>query len=231
MADEWEALRKQAKKYERVLEERVSAYSRLAQRMHADMLYDEENPLMEGQEEQGLVMEIDNLLASLADCNERMGHCVSNGARTANTALLQRFREIHYDFKREYEETSSNIQRKRDSIELFRGAARDTQRALNGGLDGGDGGMSHLYREQDSLASSLKSAGSVIGQGNEVRDALWNQRRSLQASSGALGQLSTQFPSIGRVIVSIQQKRYRDNMIVAVVIAGCICFTLWWLFG
>ena len=231
MADEWETLRKRAKKVERVLEEKVSAYARLAQRMHSDMLYDEENPLMEGQEEQGLAIEIDNLLSSLSECNDRMSQCVSSGARTANTALLQRYREIYFDFKREFEETAGAIQRKRDSVELFRGAARDSQRSKAGGGEAGDGGMSHLYREQDALSSSLRSAGTVIGQAGEVRDALWSQRRSLQASSGALGQLSTQFPTIGRVIVSIQQRRYRDNMIVAVTIAACICFTLWWLFG
>jgi len=225
MAEDWETLRRQAKQIEGVLEEKVSAYSRLAQRMHSDMLYDEENPLMEGQEEQSLAIDIENLLASLAECNERMSACVATGTRTANAALLQRYREIYFDYKRDFDETGCAIQRKREQVELFRGAT-----AARVGADA-DSGMSHLYREQDALDSSLRSAGSVIGQAGQVRSALWSQRKSLAASGGALGQLSNRFPSIGRVIVAIQQRRYRDNMVVGFVIAVCICFAIWWLIG
>jgi hypothetical protein len=64
-----------------------------------------------------------------------------------------------------------------------------------------------------------------------VRASLWAQRKLLTASSGALGSLATRFPSIGRVIGSIQQRRYRDNMVVGLAISACICFTLYWLFG
>jgi hypothetical protein len=49
------------------------------------------NPLMEGREEQGLAIEIETMLSSLNDCNERMAQCVKSGARTANSALLQRW--------------------------------------------------------------------------------------------------------------------------------------------
>lgn len=220
---DWETVRRQAKKVERVLEEKVSAYSRLAQRMHSDLLYDEENPLMESREEHALAGEVEALLSSLQECNERMAVCVSSGNKTANSALLQRYREIYFDFKRDFTDTAGQIQRKREQAELFRGASASRK--------GDDTGESHLYREQDALSSSLKSAGSVIGQAEEVRSSLWNQRKLLESSSGALGQLSTNFPSIGRVIGSIQQRRYRDNMCVGLVIALCICFTLWWLFG
>ena len=106
----------------------MSAYSRLAQRMHSDLLYDEEvrplarqpprhslasiqgrhltaaarrlrpphhaftwwqNPLMESREEHALAGEVEALLSSLQECNERMAVCVSSGNKTANSALLQ----------------------------------------------------------------------------------------------------------------------------------------------
>ena len=51
------------------------------------------------------------------------------------------------------------------------------------------------------------------------------------SAGGTLGQIGNAYPSIGRVIVAIQQRKYRDNMVVGLVIASCICFTLWWLFG
>lgn len=37
-------------------------------------------------------------------------------------------------------------------------------------------------------------------------------------------------PSITRVIDAIQRKKTRDNAIVGLIIAGCICFTIWYLF-
>jgi hypothetical protein len=46
---------------------------------------------MEGREEHGLAVEIETLLSSLSDCNERMAACVSSGKlSSANGALLQR---------------------------------------------------------------------------------------------------------------------------------------------
>lgn len=147
---------------------------------------------MECHEEQGLSLEIDRLLSSLSDCNDRMSHCVASpgtSSRTANTALLQRYREIYFDFKREFDETASAIQKKRESAELFRGAVlrgyRENTATKGGGHSSGneDGSlMSHLYREQDALGSSLRSAGSVIGQAGAVRDVLLSQRRSILVS-------------------------------------------------
>jgi hypothetical protein len=45
---------------------------------------------MESRDEQGLAIEVETLLSSLGECNERMAQCVSAGSRTANSALLQR---------------------------------------------------------------------------------------------------------------------------------------------
>jgi hypothetical protein len=44
-------------------------------------------------------------------------------------------------------------------VELFRGAAASKNKA---------DGEAHLYAEQEALTSSLRSAGSVIGQADEV---------------------------------------------------------------
>lgn len=223
---EWEALRRQAKKVESVLEEKVGEYSRLAQRMHSDLLYDEENPLLESHEEHALALEIDNHLSALSECNERMSQCISTGSGTANAALLQRYREIYFDYKRDYDETACAIQRKREQVELLGLRGTNTKKH-----PADDTGMSHLYREQEAITSSLRSTGNVINQADEVRSALWNQRKTMTGANSTLGQLSNAMPSIGRVIVAIQQRRYRDNMVVGLVISLCICFLLWWTFG
>jgi len=226
-ADEWEGLKRKAKKTERVLEEKMSAFSQLGQRMNSDtLLLDEENPLMEGGEEQTLVVEIETLIHQLGECNDQMGMCVqANSSNTANAALLQRYREIYFDFKRDFADTAGLIQNKRQQAELFRGATLGRSGASS------DGGESHLMREQEAVNSSLNAAGNVIGQAGEVRSALHGQRRLIEGSSGHLGTLAARFPGIGKMIGSIQSRRYRDNMVVGFVISLCICFTLFWLFG
>lgn len=70
-----------------------------------------------------------------------------------------RYREIYFDFKRDFAETAGSIHRKREQVELFRGATASKNKA---------DGEAHLYAEQEALSSSLRSAGSVIGQADEV---------------------------------------------------------------
>ncbi|CAM9858540.1 unnamed protein product, partial [Choristocarpus tenellus] len=41
----------------------------------------------------------------------------------------------------------------------------------------------------------------------------------------------SRFPSINRVVESIQKRKLRDNCVLASVIAACICFTIWYEFG
>jgi hypothetical protein len=78
---------------------------------------------------------------------------------THSPSLSIRYREIYFDFKRDFAETAGSITRKREQVELFRGAAASKNKA---------DGEAHLYAEQEALSSSLRSAGSVIGQADEV---------------------------------------------------------------
>lgn len=40
--------------------------------------------------------------------------------------------------------------------------------------------------------------------------------------------LSNSFAGINSIVAQIRRKKLRNNTILALVIAGCVCFTLWW---
>jgi hypothetical protein len=65
----------------------------------------------------------------------------------------------------------------------------------------------------------------------ETKDTLSDQRRLIVSSTSALGTIGTMFPGLNKVMSSIQFRKTRENAVLAVVIASCICFTLWYLFG
>lgn len=68
-------------------------------------------------------------------------------------------------------------------------------------------------------------------QAMETKDSLVDQRRLITSSSSALTSMATMFPAINRVMGSIQFRKTRENIVLALVIASCVCFTLWYLVG
>ncbi|CAM9903847.1 unnamed protein product [Phaeothamnion confervicola] len=163
-----------------------------------------------------------------------MGACMARGSRTANSALLQRYREILFDYTTEFKKTGAAIQRKKESARLFR-RANAPGAAGGGGGGGGAGGpdadTEHLLRERNAIHSSLRSATGVLGQAQEAKESLRQQRSMLSATGSTLSAMSNQFPSINRVVEAIQRRKVRDNVIVGSVIAACLCFAIWWMFG
>jgi Golgi SNAP receptor complex protein 1 len=78
----------------------------------------------------------------------------------------------------------------------------------------------------------MKSANSVIGQAALVRSELRDQGASLSGVSGTITRKNSgQVPGLNGFIDVIRKKRQRDDCIVGGIVAGCILFTLWYLFG
>jgi hypothetical protein len=49
----------------------------------------------------------------LTECVEQMKLCISQGGRAASGPLLQRYREILFDYRTEYKKAASTLQRHR----------------------------------------------------------------------------------------------------------------------
>lgn len=221
----WESLHSKAKTLEARLEKKVQNYSAIAQKINADFLCDEENPLIESNDEQILASEIERDLAELYDCIQGMRQ--TNGSMTNHQeVLVKRYHEIHFDYSTEFKNTSSTVQRKRESVELF----MNSSSAGKDSNDQGDSSMAKLLRERNSIAASMKSINDVISQAFETKNALLGQRNTLSGSNSGLNNLSANVPGFGRLIDGIQRKKFRESLVVAVVVAVLLCFVIWWLF-
>eukprot|EP01039_Chlorochromonas_danica_P005109 gene5109-5615_t len=219
----WDSLHRQAKSLESRLEKKVQSYSSIAQRINANFLYDEENPLVESNDEQSLAVEIEHDLAELYECIQKMRQ-VSGGSLTSQQeVLIKRYYEIHFDYSTEFKNTSATVQRKRESMELMQ-----SSRSLRG--EQSDSSVAKLLKEKLSIAASMRSINEVISQAFETKNTLSNQRGSLTNSSGGLGSLSNSMPAIGKLIDGIQKKKFRESLVVALVVAVLLCFTVWWIF-
>ena len=129
------------------------------------------------------------------------------------------------DFQAEFRKVEKTIERKRQTAELFRDVHRKGDDA-----DGAYAATEHLLRERNAVNSSQKNAESIYSQAVSVREALRHQRQNLVGAGGKLLEMGKSIPGVNNLMSLITKKRTRDNTILAIVIALCMCFTiLYWL--
>lgn len=250
---EFDALRREATKLERHLEDNVARYQQLAQRLMtgdddrgrrrpssatSSSLLDsaesgalrKSDQISDETEESSLSSDISRTISAMSDLvNDRMSPAADRTGRAQHALLVKRFREILFDRSTDFRKTAAAVARRRESRELF---ARRS--AANGG--GGSGGddrdddAESLLRERGAISNSLSAARDVIGQAESVRGDLRSQGSSLRGISGTMTSIAGQVPGLNHVIESIRRKRSRDDIIVSGLIAACILFTLWYVF-
>lgn len=147
------------------------------------------------------------------------------GSQSA-TLLVKRYREIIFDLSGDFEKSRQAHQRKMERAKLMEGARTSLDR---GGAD--DPSMDQLMRERNHIANSQSAAASVISQASEIRSDLRTQGLSLGRVQSTMGMIAGNIPGLNTVMEQIKRKRSKDDKIVAGVIASCILFTLWYLFG
>ena len=241
---EWDQLRREATKLERQLEDRVAKF----QLLNANSSLDPElgyhssnsasavsninnsyNSNLNGNDgDEGasvLASDIERTMSALTDLNERMGSISKRTGSSQQALLVKRYREILYEYNNDYQKAAQALQRRRESSNLFSGARSAMRNHDN------DSATEHLLRERNAINNSLKSAGSVLAQASEIRSDLRTQRASLGSTMGYLQGIATNVPGLNHVMDAIRKKRNRDDVILSGVIATCILFTLWYLFG
>lgn len=96
--------------------------------------------------------------------------------------------------------------------------------------DDQDSSVAKLLREKMSIAASMKSINEVISQAFETKSSLNSQRNMLGRATSGLTNISSNVPGIGQLIDGIQKKKFRETIIVTLVVASLLCFTIWWIF-
>lgn len=219
-----ESLHRRAKGLEASLEVKIQSFSVLAQKMNADFLCDEESATMTRTDEDRMAKEIDRLLIELNECISSMKEyeeSVPNFGGSHKDNLIKRYDEIYFDYKTEFQSTSTALRRKRESVMLFESAEIKNH-------DEENSATAMLLDERNTIANSMRNIGDVIGEATEAKVFLKNQRGLLDGGFSQLGGLNTRLPTFDQVIDGIQKKKFKDQAIIAAIIGLCLIFIIWW---
>lgn len=139
----------------------------------------------------------------------------------------------------------ATVQRKRESMELM-------QSSRNLHKDDQESSMAKLARENSTIADSMRNINNLIrwvllylifnicwsnnivfncSQAFETKSALQNQRATLGGSSGTLNNVTANVPGFGRLIDGIQNKKGKEKLVIAFVIASLTFFVIWCVFS
>ena len=198
-----------------------------------------------------LEAEITELLQKLSATTEEMSRVIAADAAAAassssglgsggsglavgsetNSYTLQRYRAILHDYSNEFRKTRDSLQAARQRAELLLPAASPTGAAAS--LSSSTSSPNSLrprsdllLREKSSLHSSLRMADDIISQAAEARESLLGQSSLFQAMRGRVLGIRQRFPLLHSAMSRIERQRKKDAIVIAAVIATCICFTV-----
>ena len=174
--------------------------------------------------EAALQQEIPRLFGQLHDLiHSRLVHAATTPSQRA---VSNRYRDILQDLRSDYDKSLTVLRRAKERHELLSLASASADPD-----SGPDAGMESLLRERNHIHNSMNAATAVLGQAEHIRQDLRWQGRSLRNAGSVMTQMITTIPGLNHLVEQIRRRRSRDDKIVAGVIASCILFTLWYLFG
>jgi Golgi SNAP receptor complex protein 1 len=180
------------------------------------------------EEEVTLRNDIQRTLSALSDLIQtRLAPAAERLGKSQHQLLVKRYREILFDLTGDFQKTSAQFTRKKEQLELFSGA--NTAGIGAGGEQ--DEAMQHLMRERGHIDRSVSESEAVINQASEIHSDLRTQGISLRGVQGTIIRITSNIPGLNRLVENIRRRRSMDDMVVSGVIAACILFTLWYLFG
>ncbi|KAG5458687.1 MAG: hypothetical protein BJ554DRAFT_1041, partial [Olpidium bornovanus] len=160
--------------------------------------------------------------------------------------LLQRHRDVLFDYTREFKKTKvnftwnrrnlsslpggwgdqANIRSSREHAELLRTVQEDirqVQRPLSVGTSyhtGASSSQDMLLTERGRIDNSHRMANQILEQANETKDSLGKQRGMLAGMNRRIALTASQIPGLNSVIGKIGRRKRRDSVILAGVISN-----------
>lgn len=209
---------------------------------------EESRPLLDEQWRKCKILEddIEDLTDRLQHINDQMhaiataggaGPSPGSGSGPAPVAVssvyahtLQRHKEILHDYQQEFRKYKSSINASRERAELFSSVRHDLSNYKGSANGGFSRSSDSLLRERNAIHDADRTATDALATAAAARESLSNQRSSLLGIRGRIVDLRTRFPTIDALMVRIGRKKKRDVLILGVLIAVCLIFTLLYLF-
>lgn len=226
---QWEDLRKQARKLESEIDQKLAAFSKLGSG-------DSETAELLGNRQEAVnthASHIEGLLDRLSNLNEAMDGALSGSAMgsVARMHTLARHKDILTEFAHEFRRTRSTITSSLHHSELL-GPSSGLRTGAGSNFLSGESQPSgaSLLRERNLIDSSTINIDNVIGQAQASLTTLQGQRDMFEGMGSKLSQLGAKYPAINNLMTAIRRKRSKDTIVLSAVIAGCTLFLLvYWL--
>ena len=205
----WEELRRQVRRCEGEIENRLSSYARL---VSADSS-------TRNVQSQSLSGELVQKLSQLKELNTTLQEYV-NSQYNAPPNMIQtaeRHKEVLQDYQQEFSKTADNI-----------GTLQKREALFNPSYKRGNDVNSKsdlLLKEHDHVKHTTRMADEIINMAIDTKESLSNQRKALTGIFNTTESITSRFPLLNRLTNKIQFKRKKDSIILGSVIAvGLIIF-------
>lgn len=179
--------------------------------------------------EGGKVQQLENTVSSLLDKMQsqidRMEGMGSSSAQSIQwKAQVARLRTVLQSSQSDFKRTRNEVKRKQESAALLRDARERVTRSQE------DETAEMLYqKESEGINHSLRMVDHEIDRAIQMKDRIHHQQNRIQQATAQLMTMGQSIPGINALIAAATSKKFRDNMIVAGVVAVLICLTLWWM--
>ncbi|XP_042422800.1 Golgi SNAP receptor complex member 1-1-like [Zingiber officinale] len=215
-ASSWDALRKQARKLEAQLDERMTSYRRLVSSNPDGSVADLESS-------------IEHLLKQLQQINLQMQTWVSSGGSQIISHTLTRHKEILQDLSQEFYRLRSSLRAKQERSSLLL-EFRDYDRE-KADIEGGADSAEHaLLKEQAAISRNSGQMDNVISQAQATLGALVLQRSTFGGITTKISNVSSRLPTVNHILSSIKRKKSMDTIILSFVASVCTFLMLiYWL--
>ena len=252
-SEAWDALKKSARKYESQAYTKLADYSRLAQSVssstaaavsaHSSHLNSSTSSLLgsspaptatsiltSSAQHVDVEKDITDLLSKLSSTADEMARVIAleptSATSETNSYTLQRYRAILHDYTHEFRKTRDQLTAARQRAELLLPSSSPTNASsMTSPSTSLRVRSDQLLREKGGLHNSLRLTDELIAQASEGKDALLGQSVMFAGMRGRMGGIRAQFPVVNSLIARIERQKKKDVIVIAAVIATCICFT------
>ncbi|XP_065890872.1 Golgi SNAP receptor complex member 1-like [Dysidea avara] len=221
----WEELRRQSRKLESEIDQKLVSFSKLGTNYGQRELSQED--VGSGHLVDTISLEVEQLLHELHKVNDAMNELVSSTSVGANghpsTTLhhtMKRHNEILQDYSKEFGRTKNNIIAMRQREELLGTIKRSNH---------GDGvsRRTDLYlKEHEHLRNTDQLTDDAISIAIATRENLSTQRGVFVSATSTMSGVTNRFPLINTLVQKINLRKRRDSLILGGVISVCVIILL-----
>ncbi|KAK4800980.1 hypothetical protein SAY86_021467 [Trapa natans] len=215
----WDGLRKQARKLEAQLDEKMNSFRKLVS---------EKTSSKSDASENDLESDINGLLKQLEQVDSQMQAWVSSGGTEMVSHTLTRHQEILQDIRQEFYRLCSRLRARREHASLLEDF-REYDRTKLDLEEGGGSPEQALLREHASISRSTGQMDSVISQAQATLGALVSQRSTFGGINLKLSNVSSRLPTVNSIISSIKRRKSMDTIILSLIASVCtfLIFIYW----